>query len=107
MVSKFKAETGTSQANYKDHADPINVCKPSLDGSMIASGAADHVVSIHYFVILYSVTLLFWVALRQILKGRLKSSKDKVVLLGHSTPVTEVLFTNDVRNCKIDVFSPV
>lgn len=78
MVSKFKAETGTSQANYKDHADPINVCKPSLDGSMIASGAADHAV-----------------ALRQILRGRLKSSKDKVVLLGHSTPVTEVLFTNN------------
>jgi hypothetical protein len=44
MVSKFKSETGTSQLNFKDHADPILVCKPSLDGTMIASGAADHAV---------------------------------------------------------------
>ncbi len=27
----------------------------------------------------------------------MKSVKDKVVLLGHSVPVTEALFTNDVR----------
>jgi WD40 repeat protein len=44
MVSKFKAETGTSQMNFKDHADPISVCKPARDGSIIATGAADHVV---------------------------------------------------------------
>lgn len=45
MVSKFKSETGTSQLNFKDHADPVLVCKPARDGSMIATGAADHVVS--------------------------------------------------------------
>jgi WD40 repeat protein len=44
MVSKFKAETGTSQLNFKDHADPVLVCKPSRDGAIIATGAADHVV---------------------------------------------------------------
>ena len=46
MISKFKATTGTSQFNFKDHADPVLACKPTLDGSMIASGAADYVVSV-------------------------------------------------------------
>jgi hypothetical protein len=30
--------------NFKDHADAALICKPSVDGSVMASGAADHVV---------------------------------------------------------------
>jgi hypothetical protein len=38
------------------------------------------------------------VILRQISRGKLKSVKDKVALLGHTFPITEALFTNDVSN---------
>ena len=97
MVSKFKAETGTSQMNFKDHADPVLVCKPARDGSMIATGAADHAVCHKGTLFVRMIKLLNQVVLRHTGRDRLKSVKDKVVLLGHSVPVTEALFTNDVR----------
>lgn len=47
--------------------------------------------------ILSWVAHIFQVSLRQLSSGRQKSLQDKVLLLGHSTPITEVIFTNDVR----------
>lgn len=96
MVSKFKAETGTSQMNFKDHADPVLVCKPARDGSMIATGAADHAVWHKCILSVSVINIMNQVVLRHTMRDRLKSVKDKVVLLGHSVPVTEALFTNDV-----------
>jgi hypothetical protein len=98
MVSKFKETTGTSQFNFKDHADPVLACKPTLDGSMLASGAADCVVGAHDFGFNGGCSFLSQVVLRQILRPLPKSRKEKVILLGHSAPITETLFTNDVRH---------
>jgi hypothetical protein len=42
------------------------------------------------------------VVLRQLIKQ--KARKEKVLLLGHSSPITEALFTNDVRRIAVKLF---